>query len=54
MLHHLDDPAAGLAALARALAPGGGLGVMVYGALGRTGVYHAQAMLKMLIDPDEP
>jgi SAM-dependent methyltransferase len=54
VLHHLDDPAAGLAALARALAPGGGLGVMVYGALGRIGVYHAQAMLKMLTGPDEP
>src|SRR5690242_4451439 len=48
VLHHLADPAAGLAALNRALAPDGGLGVMVYGALGRTGVYPMQAMLKTL------
>jgi SAM-dependent methyltransferase len=48
VLHHLADPAAGLAALNDALAPGGGMGVMVYGALGRTGVYPMQAMLKTL------
>jgi hypothetical protein len=54
VLHHLEDPAAGLAALAKALAPGGGMGAMVYGALGRTGVYHAQAILRMLEQPGEP
>jgi hypothetical protein len=48
VLHHLADPAAGLAALAEALAPDGGMGVMVYGALGRTGVYPMQAMLRTL------
>lgn len=48
VLHHLDDPQAGLVALAAALAPGGGMGLMVYGALGRTGVYDAQAMLRTL------
>jgi SAM-dependent methyltransferase len=48
VLHHLIDPPAGLAALADALAPGGGMGVMVYGTLGRTGVYAMQAMLKTL------
>ncbi len=48
VLHHLDDPQAGLGALAAALAPGGGMGLMVYGALGRTGVYDAQAMLRTL------
>ncbi|HEV8388740.1 MAG TPA: class I SAM-dependent methyltransferase [Dongiaceae bacterium] len=48
VLHHLADPAAGLAALASALAPDGGMGVMVYGTLGRTGVYPMQAMLKTL------
>jgi SAM-dependent methyltransferase len=45
VLHHLEDPAAGLAALKRALAPAGGMGLMLYGALGRIGVYHAQALL---------
>ncbi len=54
VLHHLPDPAASLAMLARALAPDGGIGLMVYGALGRTGVYHVQAMLRMLTDPAEP
>ena len=48
VLHHLADPAAGLAALAAALAAGGGLGVMVYGALGRTGVYPLQQALREL------
>jgi len=48
VLHHLADPAAGLAALNDALAPDGGMGVMVYGTLGRTGVYPMQAMLKTL------
>jgi SAM-dependent methyltransferase len=48
VLHHLADPPAGLAALADVLAPDGGMGVMVYGALGRTGVYPVQAMLRTL------
>jgi SAM-dependent methyltransferase len=48
VLHHLADPAAGLAALTSALAPDGGMGVMVYGTLGRIGVYPMQAMLKTL------
>lgn len=48
VLHHLDDPRAGLRVLAASLAPGSGMGLMVYGALGRTGVYDAQAMLRTL------
>ena len=48
VLHHLADPAAGLVALKSVMAPDGGMGLMLYGALGRTGVYEAQAMLKML------
>jgi SAM-dependent methyltransferase len=53
VLHHLEDPAAGLAALSGALAPEGGIGLMVYGALGRTGVYEAQRALRMLRVGDE-
>ncbi|MCI0430904.1 MAG: class I SAM-dependent methyltransferase [Rhodospirillales bacterium] len=53
VLHHLPDPAAGLALLAAALKDDGGIGVMVYGALGRTGVYHLQAILRQLA-ADEP
>ena len=48
VLHHLDDPSAGFRALAGALKAGGGIGLMVYGELGRTGVYHAQDMLRMI------
>ena len=48
VLHHLEDPAAGLRALAAALADGGAMGLMVYGALGRAGVYDAQSALRML------
>ncbi|MHA6346127.1 class I SAM-dependent methyltransferase [Roseivivax sp. CAU 1761] len=42
VLHHLPDPAAGFAALRAALAPGGGMGMMVYAPLGRSGVYPLQ------------
>ncbi len=48
VLHHLEDPAAGLAALASVLAAGGALGLMVYGTLGRTGVYPLQAALRAM------
>ncbi|MGE3934579.1 MAG: methyltransferase [Rhodospirillaceae bacterium] len=48
VLHHLDDPLAGLKALAGALADDGGMGLMVYAPLGRTGVYPLQALLRTL------
>ncbi|MGR3436759.1 MAG: class I SAM-dependent methyltransferase [Shimia sp.] len=48
VLHHLPDPGAGLAALAGALAPGGGLGFMVYAPHGRTGVYPLQEAFQAL------
>ena len=48
VLHHLDDPTAGLKALTEPLRAGGGMGLMVYAPLGRTGVYPAQAMLRGL------
>ncbi len=54
VLHHLDDPAAGLRTLARVLADDGGMGLMVYGALGRTGVYPAQTALRMLAEEEDP
>jgi len=46
VLHHLEDPPAGLAALAEVLDAAGGMGLMVYAPLGRSGVYPAQAMLR--------
>ncbi|MDJ0608025.1 MAG: class I SAM-dependent methyltransferase [Kiloniellales bacterium] len=48
VLHHLADPGLALARLAGALAPGGGLGVMVYAPYGRTGVYPMQDMLRQI------
>jgi SAM-dependent methyltransferase len=48
VLHHLEDPPAGLAALANALVDDGGMGIMVYAPFGRTGVYSAQTMLRMV------
>jgi SAM-dependent methyltransferase len=48
VLHHLEDPVAGLRVIRSVLKPDGGLGMMVYAPLGRTGVYHAQAMLQMI------
>jgi SAM-dependent methyltransferase len=49
VLHHLDDPPAGMAALARQLKPAGAMGAMLYGQLGRTGVYPLQAALRALL-----
>ena len=43
VLHHLDDPQAGFDALAGALGPEGGMGLMVYAPHGRSGVYPLQA-----------
>lgn len=48
VLHHLEDPAAGLAALRDALTGDGGMGLMLYGAYGRTGVYPLQGALRRL------
>jgi len=48
VLHHLPDPAEGLRALLSVLAPGGGLGLMIYAPHGRTGVYMLQDALRLL------
>lgn len=48
VLHHLEDPASGLKSLVSVLAPGGGIGLMVYGTFGRTGVYPLQDALRTL------
>jgi SAM-dependent methyltransferase len=54
VIHHLPDPAAGLAALETALAPGGGIGLMVYAPLGRSGVYPLQQAFGALLDGLSP
>ncbi len=48
VLHHLAEPAQGLAVLAAALAAGGGMGLMLYGRYGRTGLYPLQGVLRTL------
>jgi len=52
VLHHLSDPSEGLAELVSVLSPGGGLGLMLYGQLGRTGVYPAQRAIARLAGKD--
>ena len=54
VLHHLPDPAEGLRALLAVLAPGGGLGLMVYAPYGRAGVYELQDALRLLAPEAEP
>ncbi len=54
VLHHLPDPDAGLSALARVLADGGVIGLMVYARYGRTAVYQIQSLIDTLSDADEP
>ena len=54
VLHHLPDPQAGFDALAKAIAPGGGFGCMVYAPYGRTGVYPLQEALNMLTAGEAP
>jgi SAM-dependent methyltransferase len=51
VLHHLADPPAALNLLVGALKPQGGIGLMLYGELGRRGVYDVQAVLRALADP---
>lgn len=48
VLHHLPNPAQGLAALSSVLAPHGGMGLMVYAPLGRSGVYPMQSALRRI------
>ena len=48
VLHHLPDPAAGLRALSSVLQPDGGVGVMLFGEYGRSGVYALQELLRTI------
>ena len=54
VLHHLPEPAEGLEALVSVLAPGGGMGLMVYAPHGRTGVYMVQDALALLTSEEQP
>ncbi len=48
VLHHLDDPDAGLKALRAVLKSDGAMGLMVYAQVGRTGVYQMQSLLRAM------
>ncbi|MFT6291662.1 MAG: SAM-dependent methyltransferase [Ilumatobacter sp.] len=54
VLHHLDDPAVGLAALRSVLAPSGAIDLMLYARFGRTGVAMIQEYGRMLGVRPEP
>lgn len=54
VLHHLADPSMGFRSLSDALAPGGGLGFMVYAPFGRSGVYPLQEAFSKILDGLEP
>ncbi len=54
VLHHLEDPEAGLASLVGATKPEGGMGLMLYAPLGRIGVYPVQHALRLLDDGGAP
>ncbi len=54
VLHHLPEPDEGFAALAAALSPEGGMGLMVYAPYGRSGVYPLQDAFGALFGGDTP
>ena len=53
VLHHLEDPSAGLKALGAVLKEDGAMSLMLYGRYGRTGVYQVQELMRR-INFDEP
>ena len=48
VLHHLEDPDAGLRALLAVLKDRGAMAIMVYGKYGRTGVYQMQSLMRLI------
>jgi len=52
VLHHLEEPLAGVKVLRSVLKHDGGMSIMLYGELGRIGVYHLQEMIRMLRLPE--
>jgi SAM-dependent methyltransferase len=48
VLHHLPDPEAGLSALLPSLARDGAMAVLLYGKIGRIGIYQTQEVLRRL------
>lgn len=48
VLHHLDDPDAGLKALTAVLKDEGAMGIMLYGQYGRSSIYQLQELLRKI------
>lgn len=48
VLHHLEDPDAGLKALASVLKPDGAMNLMVYARYGRSGIYQVQELMRLV------
>ena len=48
VLHHLEEPTAGLKKLNSVLNDNGAIGIMVYGQYGRTGVYQMQQLMRLI------
>jgi len=48
VLHHLPSPQLGLNILSNSLTARGGLALMVYGRIARTGVYHLQELVRLI------
>jgi SAM-dependent methyltransferase len=53
VLHHLEHPEEGLAALLSRLKDDGGLGLMLYGKYGRTAVYPLQQLMRLVNHADD-
>lgn len=53
VLHHLENPDEGLKALTKVLQPDGGMYLMVYATIGRTGIYQMQELMRE-INTDTP
>lgn len=53
VLHHLEDPDAGLKALLSVLKPGGAMSLMVYAVYGRTGIYQVQNLMRMINNEED-
>ena len=53
VLHHLQAPPAALRTLYALLKPDGGMGLMLYGRYGRTGIYDVQDIMRKLMPEDD-
>jgi len=53
VLHHLPQTEDGFKVLSKVLKPDGGMGIMMYGTIGRMGIYEIQRALKMILKDSE-